>query len=132
LRAKETLEENILENQERLKNIEIGIDTKTRATDIVCMAQNRLSKEQITESRIIHLKSKIEKDKLKLEQLEGALAKVSYHKFYKILELKYIEDWEDEDIADEFNCDVRTIGRYRSKLIRLMTMKIYGAEYLGD
>jgi DNA-directed RNA polymerase specialized sigma24 family protein len=67
-----------------------------------------------------------------LEQLEGALAKVSYHKFYKILELKYIEDWEDEDIADEFGCDVRTIGRYRSKLIRLMTMKIYGAEYLGD
>jgi DNA-directed RNA polymerase specialized sigma24 family protein len=132
LRAKESLEENILENQEKINNIELGTDTKTIASDIVSMAQNRLSKEQMDNNRIIHLKSKIEKDRAKLDQLEGALEKVKrYEKYYRILELKYIEDWEDEDIAEELRCDVSTVRRHRAKLIRLMAMKLYGADYLG-
>ena len=95
------------------------------------MAQNRLSEEQITESRIIHLQSKIEKDKAILEQIEGAIDKVKHDRWYKIIELKYWQDLEDEEIADEFNCDVRTIRRRKNELMRKIATKIYGSEFVG-
>lgn len=130
LRAKEILEENIIENQEKLKSIEIGIKNKTTASDIVCMAQNRLTEQQMIDSKCLHLQSKIEKDKLYLDLLEKALTKVKDDNWYKVIEYKYWLDMDDFDIADKFNCDVRTVRRHKNRLVWRMSVKIAGSEIL--
>ena len=132
LRSKETLEDNVEENELKLKNLEMGIQYKTMATDIVRMAQNRLTKEQIEEGRLIHLKAKIEADKLNLERIEGALNHVRYRKNCNVIELKYLQDMEDEEVAEEMDINIAAVRWFKNKYLKMMAVKIYGSEFLGE
>jgi uncharacterized protein (DUF342 family) len=130
LRARETLEDRIEDNTIKLQDLENGIEHKTRATDIVFMAQNRISKEQLMEGKIIDLQSKIERDKAKLEELWGALEVIVDDTWYKLIELKYWQDLDDEQIGERLNCDPRTVRRHKNRLVWRMSVKIAGSEML--
>jgi len=129
LRAKPAMEENIQEWEAELKQLELtGVTEKHTSKDIVMMAMSRITPEQLFESKVLNLKAKIERDKEKLKQLEQALVKVKDDKMYRIIELKYFNDWDDEDIAEELGCDVRTIRRHKNRLVWKIAVKLRGGE----
>jgi len=131
LRAKEIMEENIIEWKQELDRLELGISEKHTASDIVAIANTRLTPEQLLESKIISLQAKIERDQEKLHKLENALETIIDDKWYPIIEMKYFQEWEDEDIAEELNCDKRTIWRHKSRLIWKLAIKLFGGELIG-
>ncbi len=129
LRAKPAMEENIQEWEAELKQLElIGVAEKHSSKDIVQMATSRITPEQLYESKILNLKAKIERDKEKLEQLNQALFKIQDDKMFEIIELKYFDEWDDDDIAAELECDVRTVRRHKNRLIWKIAVKLRGGE----
>jgi len=125
------MEDNIIEWKKELDKLELGISEKHTASDIVAMVNTRLTPEQLLESKIISLQAKIERDQAKLDKLENALETIRDDKWFPIIEMKYFQEWEDEDIATELGCDKRTIWRHKSRLVWKVAAKLFGGELVG-
>jgi hypothetical protein len=130
LESKQTLEIRINQNIQKLKKIEIGIETKTISKDIVCMAQNRLTNEQKIKGRVIYLKTEIAKDTRKIDDLEEALDLVKEHDFFIAIEQRYFYGQDDCEIANSLNCSTKTVRRKRNELLDNMAVKIFGSDAL--
>ena len=131
LRAKTTLEENIEEHKKEIEKVELGRNEKRSSADIVTMATTRLTSDQLIESKILSLQSKIERDGEKINRLNKALKIIENDKWFRLIELKYFENWEDEELADEFGCDPRTVKRHKSRLVWRLAVKLTGGEMVG-
>jgi len=130
LEAKQTLELRIDENIQKLKKIEIGIESKTISKDIVLMAQNRLTNEQKIKGRVIYLKTEIAKDNRILNDLEEALILVKDNDFFITIEQRYFYGQDDFEIANNLNCSTKTVRRKRNELLDNMAVKIFGSDAL--
>jgi len=128
LRAKNLLLDNIAEWKADIENLEIGCGTSRRSSDIMAMANTRLTPEQLLESKIISLKAKIERDTDKLLRLDKAIETIKPDPWYGIIELKYFEEMDDDEIAEQFDCDVRTVRRHKNRLVWRLSVKLTGGE----
>lgn len=52
--------------------------------------------------------------------------------YYKILEMRYFEGRTQEDIAVEFKCDQRTIGRNKSRLVNELALQLFPNEMINE
>ena len=53
---------------------------------------------------------------------------VADDEYYPIIRMKYFEGKTDEEIAPEIPCDPSTVRRNKSRLIRRIAVKLYGAQ----
>lgn len=74
------------------------------------------------EERMEELKNDIEYFERVICLIEQAMETVKQDKYYKILEMKYFNKNTMEDIAEEFEVDVRTIKRNKNRLINEMSL----------
>ena len=140
LRAKETLEDNVAEWKLKVSELERGINTSSKSRDIVMMSTNRLSESDVLDTKILHLRSSIERDEEKLQKLAEALELISDDRWFDIIAYRYYQDLDDFEIAEHFMVqdesgqlrkpDVRTIRRNKNKLIQKMAVKMFGGEMI--
>ena len=128
---------------ELLKNIEkhtqdiedLRKEDPGRSKDIVFFSihggGSRLSVEDVQEARILLVQRKIYRDQSAVDEINYALEFVKNDEYYSLLTMKYFEGKSDDEIAEKFACDPRTIRRNKNRLIRVVAVKLYGATAVG-
>lgn len=126
---------------ELIKNIEkykLDIDdlkregAGKRAKDLVFFSAraggSRLTDEEIKEGRILIVQIKMERDQAEVDEINYALEVVKEDEYYQIIEMRYFQGMKDDEIASILSCDPSTVRRNKSRLIRMVAVKLYGAE----
>lgn len=62
-----------------------------------------------------------------VELLETAMSIVSNDHHYNIVQKRFVEGKTIEEIAEEEHCDARTVRRNKTRLVRQMSIYLYGA-----
>lgn len=128
----------LLRNIEKYKkDIEdLRMEDPGRSKDIVFFSihgggGNRLSAEEVQEARILLVQRKIYRDQVEIDEMNYALEFVKNDEYYPLLTMRYFEGKSDDEIAEKMACDPSTIRRNKSRLIRVVAVKLYGAEAVG-
>ena len=93
---------------------------------------------------LIEVKSDAEKIEEKIEMIEfsisttrsfiriidDAVASLKNDPYYDLIRLRYFEGCSQEEIAEYFNCDVRTIRRNKNRLINLLQIQLFSDEVI--
>jgi DNA repair exonuclease SbcCD ATPase subunit len=110
-------------------------ETPGRSKDIVFFSMHgggtRLSADEIQEARIMILQKKIYRDQTEIDEIDYALQAVRNDDYYPIIEMKYFKGKNDDEIALEVSCDPSTVRRNKSRLVRKIEIKLYGAEVVS-
>ena len=123
--------------QENIKCQDQDIDDLERET-ITCKSKDisacaggiRLTPEEIQEGKIIGVKIKLERDRKEIEEIEQALSDIINDACFQVISLRYFEGLNDNFIASQVPCDERTVRRNRSRIMKKIALKLYGAEAL--
>lgn len=103
-----------------------------RSKDLVFFSTHgsgsRLTDTEIQEGRILLLQQKIYRDQVEIDEINFALDVIKDDEYYPIIEMRYFKEMKDDEIAPHFPCDPRTIRRHKSRLVRKIAIKLYGAE----
>jgi len=91
---------------------------------------SRLSPDEILEGLIMDLAATIAADQHETEIIEDALQTIQADPYYDTVAQKFIEGMNDEEIAATIPCDPSTVRRNRGRLVRKLTVRLYGAEAL--
>lgn len=92
----------------------------------------------------IEVKSDMEKAEEKIERIElsikstrnyiriidDALEALIEDPYYELINLRYFKGWTREEIAEYFDCDVKTITRNKNRLINLLQIKLFSDEVI--
>jgi hypothetical protein len=62
--------------------------------------------------------------------LEAALISLHEDPYYEIISMIYFEKMTREDVADFFQCDVKTVTRNKSRLINILQIKLFSDEFI--
>jgi hypothetical protein len=89
---------------------------------------SRLTDEEIMEGRILLVQKKMERDQAEIDEINYAMEVVKGDEYYPIIDKKYFQGMKDDEIAADLACDPSTVRRNKSRLIRMVAVKLYGAE----
>lgn len=129
LYALPTLVRKVENDKQRLNELEeTGAPAKSR--DIVRFTRSgvRLTPEEILEALIADIKASIAADEHEIETILKALKNIEDDMYYVAVKGRYFEDICDEEIANSIPCDTRTVRRHRSRLVRIVTIWLYGSR----
>ena len=63
---------------------------------------------------------------------ENALKFIKKDKYYRIIELKYFENYSVEEICNELNISEKTFRSHRNRLIDSLSLYLFPKEILED
>lgn len=90
-----------------------------------------LSDEQIVDSQILNKRAEIEIDEQEIQTMQRALGIIRDDEYYEVIPMKYFDKRGDDEIAEELYCDASTVRRNKSRLIREMSVYLYGAAVVS-
>lgn len=93
---------------------------------------------------LIEVKSDAEKVEDKIEMIEfsisttrnfikiidDAVSSLKGDPYYDLIPMRYFEGCSQEEIAEHFDCDVRTIRRNKNRLINLLQIRLFSDEVI--
>lgn len=93
---------------------------------------------------LIEVKSDAEKVEEKIEMIEfsisttrnfiriidNALATLKDYPYYELIRMRYFEGCTREEIAEYFDCDVKTVTRNKNRLINLLQIRLFSDEVI--
>lgn len=128
LYALPVLREKLADDLERLQELQ-SFGPRERSKSIVRFQKSgvNLSKDEIFEALVLDLQAEIERDEFEIDTMESALATIEGDDYYKTVTGRYIDGLADEDIAASIPCDTTTVWRNRKRLIRRLSVRLYGA-----
>lgn len=102
------------------------------STDIVRFKRSgtMLSDEDIEQAMIQDMRAKIARDEYEINTVETALTPLTSDAYYRTIPAKYFEQLADDDVAAELHCDPSTIRKNRGRLVRRLTVRLYGSDAL--
>lgn len=65
-----------------------------------------------------------------IKLIDDALDSISNDSYFEIIRLKYFEKQTREDIADYFDCDIKTVSRNKNRLINMLQIRLFSDEYI--
>lgn len=105
--------------------------TSGKSKDIVFFSTHgggaRLSADEIQEARIMIVQKKIYRDQTEIDEIDYALRVAENDDYYRVITMKYFEERSDDEIAELVGCDASTVRRNKTRLIRKIALKLYGA-----
>lgn len=104
-----------------------------RSKDIVIIpsgSQGVMDKSDIQQERIRRRIESLERTKREIARIEKALEYIKDDPGYPIIELKYFLEKDNEEIAEQTNCSVRTVIRHKNRLINKLKIYLFGADAL--
>lgn len=90
----------------------------------------KLSPEERQEARILALQAKLERDRQELAVMDRALNMIKMDVAYPWLKAYYFEGKDMDTIAEENNVTRQQVARAKSALVRVLALRLYGAEAL--
>ncbi len=70
------------------------------------------------------------RDEAEAQEIEDALAVVQNDAYYDTVSMRYFDNAPDSEIAEVCGCEERTVRRNRSRLVRRLAVRLYGADAL--
>lgn len=133
LRAYPILRQNI--ERYKLDIADIRREEMGKSADIILFqAHSGMSPEkdleELRQEKIFALTEKIYRDSKDVEEIDIALDRVRQDPYYAIIPMTYFEGRQQEAVAQAMHCDKSTVWRNRQKLVRHMSLILYGADAL--
>ena len=69
-------------------------------------------------------------DEILLNRIERALNYIRHERYYKIIQLRYFDNMNMQEIASEIPCDIKTAYSNKDKLLDKLMIIFFGAEAL--
>lgn len=82
--------------------------------------------EEALEAIIKDKQACIESDQHEVDVLEEALEIIKPDPYYESVSGRYFEGLDNETIAESLGCDATTIWRNRQRLIKSLSVRLYG------
>jgi len=89
---------------------------------------SRLSETDIISALIQDTEASIASDEYEIKEMTYALCMIENDHYYAAVYDRYVLGFNDNEIAERLECDTSTIRRNRSRLIRNMSIWLYGAH----
>lgn len=118
-----------LDNEE-LTRIKDGGRIPEISKDLVRFRRDgcRVSPEEKLEAAIANLEATIAMDEHEIKVVNTALEQVAGDYYYPVICGRYIERVTEKELAEKLFCDERTIRRNRSRLVKELSVFLYGKE----
>ncbi len=129
LRALPILKEKLAKDRDRLEELEEH-GLHGHSNDIIrYMRSGRcVSDEDVLAALIQDMKATIAATEFEIQRIEDALAPLENDDYYLVIELKYFEGKQDDDIAEALHCDPRTVRRNKNRLVEKISVRLYGVD----
>ena len=92
----------------------------------------KVSPEESQKMRIAAVEVRLAKDKEELRVLDEALSYIANDQYYPVIEQHYFGGLDVEKIADQLGTSVSTVVRNKSRLVKTLALRLYGAYALED
>ncbi len=91
----------------------------------------RVSAEEMQDTLVKDLESRIAADEEEVRVVRAALGAIKADYYYPAVEGRYLKDEPDESIAETLNCDPSTVRKHRGRLVRIVSIRLYGVDAVG-
>lgn len=82
------------------------------------------------EEKIEAIRLRIQTTKNFIKVIDDALDMLADDPYYDLIRLRYFEGCSREEIAEHFDCDVKTVTRNKNRLINLLQIRLFSNEVL--
>lgn len=127
-----TLRAKMAEEKEDIARLteEQAPDIVLRSTDIVRFRRTgiRLSDDELLAAQITDLQARVAAKEYEINEIERALQQISRDYYYRAVPMKYFESISDDEVAKVLYCDGSTVRRNRSRLVKVLSIWLYGPE----
>ena len=116
-------------DRERLQELE-EFGKPRRSKDICRFKKDgvRLTDEEILDGLVQDMNAKIAADEYEIQTIQEALEIVKDDAHYRTLTGRYFDNISDLKIAKEVGCDESTVWRNRKRLVKRVSVRLYGVE----
>ena len=90
------------------------------------------TEDEIRQARIILLERKIARDETELKELDAALNAVKDDEYYNLIDMIFIKNMKQDDVAEIAHCDKTTVWRNVGRMLDTMSIVLYGADALAE
>lgn len=121
----------IADDKEKLEEV-MTHGAPERSKSIVRFSRTgvRLSPGEILDAIVQDMTATIAADQYEADTIAGAMKTIENDPYYTVVVGKFIKGQTDDEIADIIPCDPSTVRRNRGRLIRKLTVWLYGAQAL--
>lgn len=133
LKSYPILKQNIEEFKKDLEDIKKENFETVPAVHVVSPNNNTdkylsddLEKRRFIES--IKIRKSMLRDVRAIKEIERAMEAIRNEPYNSIIEMQYFKHMSADNIANELNCDIKTVYRNRIKLIDILTIKFFGGD----
>ena len=88
----------------------------------------RVDPEQMFEAVCQSLEAHIAADQQEVNEMERALGYIADDLYFPVIQERYFSGKTDEEISVKLNCDVSTVRRNRGRLVRKLSIRLYGSQ----
>jgi len=127
-----TLKEHVSDEEEYMEMINKG-----KSSSVVIFNSNRSNSPNYDDEALKQREASLERSRRDLDIIERALNKVKSRREYQVLEYKYFKKKEDgdsytiEEIAEILDKSDRTIRRWRSSIVKDISIYIFGSDAIA-
>lgn len=128
------LKEAINHNKNKIKDLQqYGVEKKGGAVHVApTTIPIKLDEEEIIQKEINKLLQRNYIINSQIKWVNGILQTIKNDKFYEIIELKYFKNKTQEEIAEYFECDERTIRRNKNKIINNLKVLLFPNDSIDE
>lgn len=130
LRAYPILKGNIERYQKDIEDIRH--EDMGKSADIVIYRASGMTPErdleELRQEKIFTIAEKLHRDSANVKEIDMALKEVQADPYFQIIPMTYFEGIPQDDVAQAVHCDRTTVWRNRKRLIRQISIVIYGAD----
>lgn len=110
----------------------IATPKNNRSKDIVIFSTKGTGSHGLDIERYTReVKSSMMRTRAEVERIDRALKVIANDDYFELIPMKYFKGMTFREIADEFNCEEKTIGRNRTRLIQRLMVLLFGADALS-
>ena len=88
------------------------------------------SDEEKADEKIERIEFSIRTTRNFIRIIDSALDALKDDSYYELINLRYFKGWSREQIAEYFDCDVKTVTRNKNRLINLLQIKLFSDEVI--
>lgn len=88
------------------------------------------SEQEKVDDRIQSIELSIKVTKTFIKIIDDALASLEYDKYYDLIPMRYFKGCSRDEIAEHFDCDVKTINRNKNRLINLLQIRLFSDQVI--
>ena len=121
----------------KLDIADIQRETFGKSKSIVIFQRNsgdnaeQLTIEEQRAAKIRLIEQKIERDEAEIKDMDAALSQIKNDSYYRLIEMRFFQKMNRDEIAEKFPCDSRTVSRQLGRLLDTVNISLYGADALS-